>query len=116
MSDDLAGLAADLTKASAQAQRKAGVAIRKTAQDVKATAQSLAPVDTGALRNSITVSMGFTSLEAVISPTVAYAPYVEHGHQAGATHVAPQPFMGPAADQHLPALEQALSQLGGDIL
>lgn len=112
MSDDLAGLAVDLTKASAQAQRKAGVAIRKTAQDVKATAQSMAPVDTGALRNSITVSMGLTSLEAVISPTVAYAPYVEHG----TSRMAPQPFMGPAADRHLPALEQALSQLGGDIL
>lgn len=112
MSDDLARLAADLTKAAGTAQRKAGVAIRKSAFDVQRIAQQRAPVDTGALRSSIGVDLSFGSLQAVIGPTVDYAPYVEHGTR----HQAPQPYMQPAADAVIPGLTQALEQLGGDIL
>lgn len=112
MSDDLAALAADLTRASSDAQRKAGMAIRKSAHDLQARAQQLAPVDTGALKNSIGVDLSMGALEAVIGPTVNYAPYVEYGTRS----MAPQPYMAPAADQVIPTLTQALEQLGGDIL
>lgn len=117
MADDLYSLAADLTAASGKAQRMAGAAIRKAAHDVEARAKTSAPVDTGALRSSIGVDLSFGQLQAVVGPTVHYAPYIEYGHRAGrAGFVAPRPFMGPAAESVIPSLAEALEQIGGDIL
>lgn len=112
MSDDLRSLAADLRKASGTVQRKGGQAIRKAAFDIQAQAQARAPVDTGALRNSIGVDLGGMALTAEIGPSVNYAAYVENGTR----YMAPQPYMGPAADSVLPQLEQAITELGGEIL
>lgn len=111
--DDLRKLAVDLRGAGQKAQRMAGRAVRKAAFDIEAIAKTKAPVDTGALRNSIgadfTASDGLT---AMVGPTVNYAKYQEFGTR----YITPQPFMGPAADIVGPQFEQAMAEIGGRIL
>lgn len=106
-SSGLRELKADLGKLAARAVPAASRAIAKTAHDIEATAKQLAPVDTGNLQGSI--SSDIKPLSAEIGPTASYGIYVEEG----TSRMAPQPYMGPAADQHTPALEQAFDSLIG---
>jgi HK97 gp10 family phage protein len=98
-------LQADLGKLSARAVPTASRAVAKTAHDIEADAKGLAPVDTGNLRNSISSDIGVLSAE--IGPTAEYGLYVEEG----TSRMAPQPYMGPAADNRFPELEQALGAI-----
>ena len=107
----LAALRADLGKAGVETTRKAGQVVRKSAADTESAAKQQAPVDTGALRNSIGVTMQ-GPLSAEIGPTVSYGIFLEWG-----THkMAAQPYMGPALDRIAPGFEAAMEQLGGEIL
>ena len=110
--EDLLKLSADLGKASYEVTRKAQRVVAKTAHDIEADAKSLAPVDTGMLRNSIGTTISNGGLSAEIGPTVHYAPYLEFGTR----RMRPQPFMGPAADQHFPEFTEAVSRLSQDLL
>jgi HK97 gp10 family phage protein len=101
----LRGLKADLGKASFKATGLASAVIAKTALDIEATAKSLAPVDTGNLRNSISTTI--KPLSAEIGPTAAYAVYVEFG----TSRMGPQPFMNPAFYKHLPAFNAAMAKI-----
>lgn len=75
------------------------------AGDVKDLAQSLAPVDTGRLRDSITADGG------TVSTDVPYADDVERG----TSDTPAQPFMRPAADtvDRSHALDVATDKLKG---
>lgn len=112
MSDDLYALAADLGKAGYNATRKAQQVVAKAALDVEARAKVFAPVDTGALMNSIGADVAADSLSAEIGPTVHYGAYVEYG----TSRMAPQPYMSPALDAVAPGFVAAMESLGGDIL
>ena len=109
---ELLKLSADLGKASYEVTRKAQLVVAKTAHDIEADAKSLAPVDTGALRNSIGTTISNGGLSAEIGPTVHYAPYLEFGTR----RMPPQPYMGPAADRRVEAFVQAVESLGGEFL
>lgn len=98
-------LSADLGKASGDTVRKAQTVIAKTAADCERIAKSLAPVDTGALRNSISTTVG--GLTATVGPTVSYGAYVEFG----TSRMRPEPYMNPAADAVTPGFEKAMEQL-----
>ena len=76
-------------------------------------AKRLCPVDTGNLRNSITHDSDMSDQTAVIGTNVEYGKYVELGHRQDpgryvpaigkrlvADHVAPQPFLRPAVEDH----------------
>jgi HK97 gp10 family phage protein len=65
---------------------------------VERDAKINAPVDTGALRNSIasTVETGGGAVEGIIYSPLEYAPYVEYG----TWKMRSQPFMGPALNQN----------------
>jgi HK97 gp10 family phage protein len=102
---DIRRLQADLTGMSARAVPVASRAVAKTAHDIEATGKVNAPVDTGNLRNSISSDIGVLSAE--IGPTASYGVWVEEG----TSRMSPQPYMGPAADQHIPELEQALGAI-----
>lgn len=65
------------------------------ARIVETHAKVYAPVDTGFLRNSITVDE-VTPERAVIAPHTEYAEHVEFG----TSRMAAQPYMRPALDQH----------------
>lgn len=105
----LTSLATDLTKAAKNVQPVASAAVRKTAADIIRDAQIAAPVRTGNLRNSITADIeNYPSVvSAEVGPTAEYGAYVEFG----TSKQAPQPYLGPAADRHVPILETALTRL-----
>lgn len=104
-------LVADLGGAGPKVRQRAGQVVRKSALDVVALAQSMAPVDTGNLHGSIGMDTP-APLSAVVGPTANYAPYVEWG-----THrMAPQPFMGPAADAVEPNFVAAIAAIAKDVL
>lgn len=118
MSDfsELRKLSLDLKLAGVRVGAQASAAVRKTAFDIVADAQALAPVDTGNLRASISADIlgdgRFGAVEAEVGPTASYGAFVEWG----TSRMAPQPYLGPAFDRRAPGLEQALGQLGGDAL
>ena len=103
-------LAVELGEADARVTDRVSAAIRKTALDIEADAKALAPVDTGALKNSI--SSDIKPLSAEIGPSTSYAHFVEHG----TSRMAAQPYMGPAFERRVPGLEKAIGQIGGKIL
>lgn len=112
---ELNQLVADMRGADGRIGRKAAAAVRKTARDIEATSKQFAPVDTGALRNSIghdiTGDGRFGAIEATVGPTVEYGAHVEYGTSRNA----PAAYMGPALDRHGPDLIRAIGSIAGDI-
>ena len=113
-SSELRALAAQLNAAAARSPELVQAVMGKTLADVQGDAQSLAPVDTGNLRSSISRDLvrDDTSITGEVGPTAAYGWFVENG----TSRSGPQPYMGPAFDRRLPALEAALGQIAGDVL
>lgn len=115
---ELRNLAADLGKVPKISGQLAKVAVKKTAKDIEATAKTLAPVDTGNLRSSIKTSdlrgVSQDSPSAEVRASANYAVYVEMGTSNPA--YPRQPFMGPAADKHTPAFQEAMAQLAAKAL
>lgn len=107
---EVAHLGADLGRAGAQATAKAHKVISKTAHQIEASAKTLAPVDTGALKSSISTTQ--SGLSAEIGPTVNYAAYVEEG----TSRMGPQPYLGPATERHEGQFYAAMEQLAGEVL
>lgn len=129
-------LAHDMRSGADALPRRAEYAVAKVGHDMQATAQRLVPVDTGLLRQSI--SLDLTGLGFDLGPTAEYGGYVELGvdhpfeitahypgflaFEEGGTEVftrkvehppiPPQPYLGPAFDLGLPRLESALGSLG----
>lgn len=76
---DLRNLAANLAYASGTGVELAAAnVIRSNAEQIRAKAQTMAPVKTGALRQSITIRYE-GGLKAVIGPEVPYGVYQEFG-------------------------------------
>jgi HK97 gp10 family phage protein len=80
----------------AERLRAQASALRAGAAVVELRAKDYAPVDTGALMNSIAVDDPVTPTAAFIGPSVEYAVHVEFG----TVKMAAQPFLRPALDQH----------------
>ena len=81
-------LLARFTAAAALGQVAATTATTVMSEDVASDARSRAPVDTGALRDSIDVQPG------KVTVSVPYAAFVEYG----TSDTPAQPFLRPAAD------------------
>lgn len=103
--EDLYQLAADLKASSPKAKALAAAALNKTLAAIELDAKNAAPVDTGNLKNSISRTKATAQdLSGEVGPTASYGGYLEFGTE----HMDPQPYLGPAFDQHLPAFEAAL--------
>lgn len=102
----------DLGRASLQVAAQAATVIRAGGEAIVRDAKALAPVDTGALRDSISADYGLAGLSAEIGPTVSYAPFVEFG----TSRMAPHAFLGPAFDRNVPGVVAALGALGGRVI
>lgn len=107
-------VAARLATAGDRARGRLATAIVKTGYDIQADAQILAPVDTGALKNSISTSVSGSSA----SLTVEVGPTVEYGiwQELGTSTQPAQPYLGPAYDRRIPGLTDAIAQIGVDEL
>jgi HK97 gp10 family phage protein len=104
-------IAIDLGAVGPQVRKRAPVVLRKSSFDIVASAKNRVPVDTGKLKGSIGATF-LSPLSAEIGPTANYGFWVE----VGTSRMAPQPYMGPAADIHFPLFEQAVAQLGEELL
>jgi len=78
---------------------------------VETEAKVNAPVDTGFLRNSITVD-DVTDTEAVIAPHTEYAIYPEFG----TIHMAARPYLRPALLEHQDEVREAIRAVLADFL
>lgn len=78
--------------------------VGESALKIQEEAKKRAPVDTGALRNSITVDFYEQGLAAQIGPHMPYAPYVEHGTRK----MAARPFLSPAFEAERPRFEKGI--------
>lgn len=106
---ELNKLSAALGNVSKEALPVARVAVQKTSADIKRSAQAMAPVDTGNLKNSVTyeTTQSSDAVEGLIGPTANYGKFVEFG----TSRMAPRAFMGPAFDRHAHELETAMGQI-----
>lgn len=115
-SDDLYRLSLDLEGAGVRVGAQSAKAIRKAAEEARRIAQSLAPVESGATRDSIRVkylgSGGSGSMTALILATSRAATFQEYGTSVQR----PQPYMAPAGDRVAPGLVRALEQIASGIL
>lgn len=113
-SNEINRLANDLTAAPLKAQRRATTALGKAVKDIEATAKTLAPVDTGFLRSSISsdVSVQGTTIRGEVGPTANYGAYVEGGTRRQRA----QPYLRPATDMIVPRYEDAVAQITEDLL
>jgi HK97 gp10 family phage protein len=103
---DLDKLISDLGEAGPKTEALTDKVIRKTGFDTVAGAQSLAPVDTGNLKNSIGVDFEHLGFEA--GPTANYGGYVEYG----TSRMAPKPYLIPAFDKAIKPLDKVFGQIG----
>ena len=108
---EFARLAADLDRHAEALRDRASAVVRKTVFDTMADAQTLAPVDTGNLKGSITTEVRPGDLVGVVEATADYAAFVEFG----TSRMRPQPFMRPAQDRNTEPFMQALAQLIEDV-
>lgn len=113
-SDEMRKLAGDIALIPAAVRQQARAAMSKAGADIQAVAQNLAPVDTGALKNSISRDESIVSdvMRVEIGPTVKYAPFVENG----TSRARAQPFLRPAVERVEPQLLEAFKQIGGRVL
>ncbi|UVY83796.1 HK97 gp10 family phage protein [Brachybacterium sp. NBEC-018] len=113
-SAEMGRLAADLQAASREVMPRARLALRKALTDIQAGAQNRAPVDTGALKGSITVEVQGNRdfARGEVGPTVHYGGFVE----TGTSRQRAQPYLRPATDAVIPGYHEALGQVGADIL
>lgn len=126
-----------LGRLSGELRRQAGLVVRATAMAIQAAAQNAAPVDTGALKNSIYTATARSSgydkaqdkalranpqaqvlpevepprddLTAIVAVGAEYGVYVEMGAEGRPA----QPYLGPAAEAARPAFEAAMRRLLG---
>lgn len=133
-------LARDIGRHVEEFPGRAQLAVEKTGFDMQKHAQAIVPVDTGFLMGSINIDFGALSFD--LGPTADYGDVIERGvphpfvitAKAGGmlhfvidgkdifaksvTHppIAPRPYLGPAFDAGLPDLEDALGQLGEQVV
>lgn len=105
----------ELTSGLAQevkdAPKHASDVVGEVAQHVKDTARSFAPILTGALRDSIHVSVAVNRTTREVGPSVEYGGFVEFG----TSDTAPQPYLQPAVDKHQDELEEGLAKRVGEL-
>jgi len=116
--EELRTVARVLDMSQTNVRRKARDIVRKAALEVEKGAKLRAPVDTGALRNSISTTLfgaglgAGDTIAAEVGPEVHYGIYVEYGTYK----MAPRPYLGPAFDEVEPGFAAALEELGGQAL
>jgi len=95
-----------LDQAAAEIQARAAALAAKAALDIEARARELAPVDTGALRNSIQ-AFEVDRFHWIVTSPVHYSAFQEYG----TSRMAAQPYMTPALEAVRPIVEAQARRL-----
>lgn len=115
-SAEIRGMARRLGNAPDRMVQGVRQATGKTTLDTLADSRRNAPVDTAYLRNSGSVHIEpggpTTPVVGEVRFGADYARHVEDGTE----NMAPRPYLRPAMEKHAPAWEQALGQLGLEVL
>jgi hypothetical protein len=105
-------LVIDLGRVGSEIEPLVRAVTAKTLYDTEADGKNFAPVDTGALKNSIGFDLDPDGMGGEVGPTVEYAPYQEYG-----TSTQPgTPHMGPAFVKNVEPYVAALETVGGRVL
>lgn len=113
---ELEAVGRDIGRNTKAVGARAAREFRKTIHDIERDAHALAPVDTGALDNSISSDITgdgrFAAMTGEVGGTVDYEIWQEIGTstQPGTPHLAP------AFDRHVPVFVEAVVQMGAEIL
>lgn len=81
--------------------------VRNNGEELQRKAQRNAPVDTGALKESIGLEVVDNGLTAEVAPTVKYASYVEYGVRRATA----QPYMHPAFNEQSAKFKSDMDKL-----
>lgn len=112
---ELRRFAGDMNRSSARIGARTAMALRAGAYMMERAAKGAAPVDTGALRGSISTSFAGDGrsgvMAAEIGPTVDYGVFVE----LGTSRMGPQPYLGPAYDRHIGSVLDAIAQCAQEL-
>jgi HK97 gp10 family phage protein len=103
---DVYALAVAMEAQTRTTAASAAQAVARSAAAIERDAKIFAPVDTGALRSSI--SRTVTGLTAEIGPTALYGGFVEHG----TSRSGPNPYMRTALARATPGFVAAMTRLG----
>lgn len=109
---ELDNLAFELEAAANKTDERVAQIVTDTVKDIQRGARQRAPVDTGALRNSIDVRFSDGGRSGMVYVGVHYAGFVEFG----TSRMAPQPYMTPAIEAALPKFQAAMENIAEDTL
>jgi len=93
------------SKSTRKRKKKVAKQISESALNIQREAKRRCPVDTGALRNSITVDF-YGDMSAQIGPHMPYAQYVEFGTRK----MRAQPYLFPAYEEEKPRLMEGIEK------
>lgn len=112
--DDIDRLERDLRQAPDRLHGRTVELVRSSTLACEAIGKGRAPVRTGHLKGSITSEFAesATTVRGETGPEAEYGWFVEHGTR----HMAPQPYMGPAADIVEPAFYAGAAAVGASVL
>ena len=108
--NEFARLANDLTRAVSGLDVRANAAVERVGREAFVAANRYVPVDSGDLRRSLRFRR--KGSRAVIESDLFYSTFQEYG----TSQMAPQPFVGPAADQYGPQLVLEVERIRDDVV
>lgn len=100
--------------AGARIGARAATLLRVAGHSIERDAKASAPVDTGALRGSISTTTAGDgrsgSMSVEVGPTVEYGAYVE----LGTSRMGAQPYLAPAFDNNVEAFTDSLATMAAE--
>lgn len=105
------GIARDLGTAGQRVEGLSKLSVAKIGHDVVRDAQAVVRVDTGNLKNSISVDIDPDGLGFEAGPTAGYGHFLEFG----TIHMPPYPYMIPAWRRQTASLDEVAQAIAGQV-
>ena len=115
MTNPFSSFARDLARVAADLEPLAARRLMRVGKGAAETARSIAPVETGALRQGIRAVRRPDGSVAVEATITSRENYYAHFQEYGTSDMAPNPFIGPAVDKWEPELVREVEGLADDV-